>query len=161
QHIELSKDPARLARTQGRVVHLSNFRTNFWSYFRPDGVVASPPFPWFSPPDGRTVRVFPEAHHDNAEPYASVTCVYTFWLALAPLRLAVAARAPGEAPPDDAGVARLRLAIIGSALGSAGPFFHVFITLRYLHDLYPFLLITGALGLQWLLARHDRHAWVR
>jgi hypothetical protein len=159
QHVAMRNDPARLARTQGKVVHLSNLRTNLYNYFRPDGVVAHAPFPWFSPRDGSTARVFPEAHHDNAEPYASVTCVYTFWLALSLLGLFVAAR-PRPAPEDD-GTARLRLAILGSALGALGPFIHVYISLRYLHDLFPLFVITGALGLQWLLARYDERRWVR
>ena len=103
--------------------------------------------------------MFREAHHDNAEQYVSVTCVYTFWLALALLGLGVAAW-PRRAPGDD-GAAPLRLALVGAALGSLGPFLHVYISLRYLHDLFPFLVIAGAFGLQWLLARYDDHRWVR
>jgi len=163
QHVAIRADAARLARTQGKVVHLSNLRTNLYNYLRPDGVVAHAPFPWFAPKEGSTARIFPEAHHDGAEPYASVTCVYTFWLALSLFGLGIAAwpRRTATAPPDEAGVARLRLAIAGSALGSLGPFVHVYITLRYLHDPFPFFVITGALGLQWLLARYDARPWVR
>ena len=37
----------------------------------------------------------------------------------------------------------------------------VYISLRYLHDLFPFLIITGALGLQHLLALQEERRWVR
>jgi hypothetical protein len=162
QHIVIRDDPARLARVQGRVIHPENFRTMFYNYFRPDGIVIKRGFPWFAPRGKDSVHVFPEAHYDNGELYASVPAAYPFWLALALLGLVLAAR-PGASSAAGGGDPRapLRLAIAGSALGSLGPFIHVYLTMRYLHDLFPFLLITAAIGLQWLLARCATDRWAR
>jgi hypothetical protein len=152
RHVAIMKDQARLERTQGRFVHPENLRTTLYNYFRLDGIVARPPFPWFAPRDGKTAHIFPGTHWDNAEPYVSVPCGYTFWFLLSLAGLAAGLSLGRE---------RLRLAIAGSALGCAGPFLGVYISLRYLHDLFPFLIITGALGLQQLLAMQEQRRWVR
>jgi hypothetical protein len=160
-HIAMMKDQARIDRTQGRFVHPENLKTTLYNYFKLDGIVAHAPFPWFSPRAGTTVHVFPGTHWDNAESYVSVTAGYTFWLALSLAGLAAALRKRALPGTADDRRERLRLAIAGSTLGCLGPFMGVYISQRYLHDLFPFLIITGALGLQQLLSLQAERRWVR
>jgi hypothetical protein len=151
------------------------------NYLRLDGVVLARQFPYFFPKLGRTARHYLEAHIDNAEAYVSLTSVYPVWLALSLMGIAAAfgPRSPaarGEAAQGKAArgeTARgetddrrpeLRLALVGAAFGCAGPFVAVYLTLRYLHDLFPFFVVAGAIGLEALIAlaaRRPSSPWVR
>lgn len=159
KHVAIMKDPARLARTQGRFVHPENLRTLLYNYLRPDGVAVRGSFPRFFPRPGPTARQFAEAHLDNAEPYVSLTSVYPVWLGLSLAGLVVAFGPWGRSPEDHR--PELRLALLGAAIGCAGPFIAVYLTLRYLHDLFPFLVVAGATGLEGLLALATRRTWAR
>ena len=159
KHVAIMGDPARLARTQGRFVHPENLPTMLTNYLRPDGVILRTRFPYFSPKPGSSVRQFAGAHLDGAEPYVSLPSAYPLWLLLAGLGLC-AAFAPGREDTNERR-SELRLALLGSAAGCAAPFIAVYLTLRYLHDLFPFFVIAGAVGLEWLLAMAGRRTWVR
>lgn len=158
RHVAIMKDPARLARTQGRFIHPENLRTMLYNYLRPDGVVLAGRFPFFLPKPARSALQYDEAHVDSAEPFVSVTAVYPVWLALSLVGIAAAfwpTANKGDRRPE------LRLALVGAALGCAGPFVAVYLTLRYLHDLFPLFVVAGALGLEALVALAARRVWAR
>ena len=159
KHVAIMRNPPRLARTQGRFVHPENLPTMLYNYLRPDGIVPQARFPWFLPKPGSSVRRFgrgpPRRGRALREPPGGLPAVAVAGGVGRLRRLRPEPRNTHERRSE------LRLAVLGSAAGCAAPFIAVYLTLRYLHDLFPFFVIAGAIGLEWLLAMAGRRTWAR
>ena len=139
------KDPQRMAVTGGKQIHLFNLRTTLLAYLGPAGAQIGPEFPWIymrSMP-----RIFSEARIDVVEPHASLLWCMPALLLLAMIGCremiggSCTATEKGYVPFSSA-----RLPAVGLLSGGGVIFLTVGITQRYLHDLYPFLIVAGAAG---------------
>ena len=159
RHVLLMNDPARLARTDGgHFVQPGNLRTTLYNYLHPGHFDFRPPFPFFFALHEREVRFFPETRLDHREPFFSLTGINTFWCVIAVLGGVLALRPQLVQRPE---LARFRIVLLGAAAGGGALFMVACITQRFLHDLYPLLIVAGAVGLQGFVAlcRHSR--WAR
>jgi hypothetical protein len=132
------KDPQRMAVTGGKQIHLSNLRTTLLAYLGPAGAQIGGEFPWLYM---RVVpRVFPEAKIDVVEPHSSFLACMPALLLLGMVGCRRIIVGSTEA------LRAARLAIAGLLIGGSIIFVTVGITQRYLHDLYPFLIVVAAAG---------------
>jgi hypothetical protein len=141
---QMHANPQRLHRVAGKQVSMANVRSGARAYFSPAAIEFRPTFPWVFAT--RSARVYPEARYDLIEPYAGLP-----------------ASAPAACGLALAGVIgagwllRRRstlwpfVLIVGSIAGGAAPLAADAITFRYLHDMFPFLVVAGAFGLNALL----------
>jgi hypothetical protein len=131
--------PDILARFGGRLLQLGNFRINAAAYLGRCALAGHPTFPWlkFTAP---TILSGGEKHL-GAEPFTGLpSCMPAFCvLAL----LGVAALVRGR----PAGARSAVLPAAGALVGGLPVFFMYYVTHRYLHDLFPFLVLAAALGL--------------
>ncbi|MEK7996613.1 MAG: hypothetical protein AAB403_22655 [Planctomycetota bacterium] len=143
-HIQYS--PERISRVQGSLVHPSYFLPLLASYLT-SHVEFHKSFPWVymgRPSAALAGRV------DIAEPFAglpgsmpgllllSVLGAWQIWFS------------------RDARFRLLRLSSMGALAGGCVLFTTAAISQRYLHDFYPFLILTGVPGLYWLLGGSNR-----
>jgi len=131
------KDPQRMQVTGGKQVHPENLRTGLLAYFGLGSAEVSPQFPWVYMTT--QPRVFPEAAIDVVEPHSSIPLSM-------PALFVLAVMGCGAIVKGDGPVRMLRLPAIALFLGGAIILMTVGITERYLHDLYPLLIITAAAG---------------
>jgi hypothetical protein len=132
------KNPRRMQATGGKQIHFSNVRTTAMAYLGPASVEIGAQFPWAYM--STHPRVFPEASIDVVEPHSSipVSMPALLLLAIVGTRSIVAGR--------DSQLRSLRLPAISLLLGGSIIFLTVGITERYLHDLYPFLILAAGAG---------------
>lgn len=158
-HILLMNEPERLARTDGgHFVQPINLRTILYNYLHPLHFSFHRPFPFFFPLRENQIRLFPETRMDHLESFFSLTGINTFWCVIAVLGLVLALRPQLAQRPE---LARFRIALLGAAAGGGAIFMVACITQRFLHDLYPFLIVAGAVGLQGFIALCRRSRWAR
>lgn len=130
-------DAARLARIGGRFNHLSNIPFNLSVYFSPDRIHLDKRFPWFNltgekPGPGSAAKV------DLIEGYTSATAgepalVILSILGLASVAWRIAAR-------------RALPMMVAALLGGSLALTVAYVAGRYLHDFYPFLVISAIAG---------------
>jgi hypothetical protein len=119
------------------------------AYFRLNGLDLKRKFPWFALYP--RVPVYPEAHFDGQEPMVSLPSGYPFWTVL--MLVGIAALAWPRRPDALAG---LRVPAVGAAVGFVPTMISAGLTLRYLHDFFPFVAIASAVGMQQLLVLQPR-----
>jgi hypothetical protein len=153
-HEETARDPERMARTGGRLMHLSNVRTNLLNFALRFNLEFSPHFPWVFAP--RTAAVFPDAKIDSVEWFGSAIATMPLLCALSVLGIRSLRR-----PLTSSSDATPWIPMLG-ALAGAGALLPVnFISHRYVHDFLPWLVVSGAFGIHTLLtlrSRQIRHA---
>jgi hypothetical protein len=149
-HIQIMDDPDRLARTGGNFFQPLNLRTTLVSYLSPTSISILPAFPWIAGRAPETVKRFPEARLDHVEEFASLSVTNAIWLALALFGTVLIARRASLRPNP---FTRFRPILIGAAVGGSTIFVIACITQRYVHDLFPFFVIAGAVGWQGLILR--------
>jgi hypothetical protein len=142
-HVEISS--ARITRINGSASHIENTLFNFRHYFNPFGISTSSVFPYLKlAPRDWGWRDSPDLHFDRGEPFIPLPDSMPLWvIILTPAGLLGIAR----------GLPALRKRtniVIGTLMGGATIFVFVGITPRYIHDLFPFFLISGTAGLSWL-----------
>jgi hypothetical protein len=142
-------DPYRMKITGGKQIHLGNIQTCFVAYFVRPGVEFRRQFPWIFM-SSRRVFVYRGAAIDVIEGTSTVPASMPWALFLGAIGLAAALHGGSRARRA------MRLPILGLAVGGSVIFVTVGITERYLHDLYPFLVLAAALGVAWLLGRRPR-----
>lgn len=141
-YFQYQQSPGRLALTGGSQFHLCNLATCFIAYFGRIGVCFRPEFPWIM--CGHAV-VYRGAIIDVNGRCSSVPASMPALFVMSCIGSWALIRA------DSLQIKWLRMPAISLGLGGAVIFFTVGICERYLHDLYPFLIITGIVGLNWVL----------
>jgi hypothetical protein len=129
-----------------------------YNYLHPRFVSYRAPFPFIHMRRRDEVTYFPETRMDYQEEWASLTSVNPLWCVLAGLGV-LFTMFPFLV--DRPRLARFRVVTMGAAMGSIPIFIVACITERYLFDVFPFLIVAGAVGLQGVVAAHDRSRWAR
>jgi hypothetical protein len=140
----IGNDQHRLARTKGNFFPVGNFFFNGVHYLNPAGVDSSPVFPYFKlAPKDWGWRDRPGVHFDRGEPFLPVTVAMPLWVLLAIAGLLGVARYKAE-------LHQRIPALVGTLMGGSVIFVLAAIMNRYVHDLFPFLIIAGTAGVVWL-----------
>jgi hypothetical protein len=150
---QMQSNPRRLNRVAGKQVSLANVRSGARAYFSPAAIEWRATFPWVFAT--RSAQVYPEARYDLIEPYASLPAS-----APAACCLALAGFIAAGWLWRCRSIAWPGVLIIGASAGAAAPLAADALTFRYLHDMFPLLVVCGALGLNalLLLPKMARHA---
>lgn len=136
--------PERAARINNSFVHIGNIPFNLSHYFNPLGVSGSSVFPYFKPaPRDWGWRRSADVHFDRGEPFLPLTVSMPVWVLLMFAGLYYMALGHPK-------LCRRTGIVIGTLMGGGTIMVVAGITPRYLHDLFPFLVITGTAGLVWL-----------
>jgi hypothetical protein len=136
------QDPARLARTGGRMFRLGNLPTGLYNYFSPSAALFGERFPWIGP--SPRVRTLPGAALDGVEHFMSLPHVAGALLVLAAIGARRLRSHPELRPP---------LAVAAAlGLGSAALLCFGGLCGRYLYDFYPPLAIAAGAGVAVLRA---------
>jgi len=147
-YFQYQQMPERMLLTGGKQFHLANFRTGFVAYLGRIGVDFGPHFPWLFMRQQATV--YPEARIDINDWSSGLPGSVPALLMMSCLGLWSLIRG------KTVQTRQLRLPIIALGLGGSVIFFTVGICERYLHDLYPFLILTGVVGLNWVISQRRR-----
>jgi hypothetical protein len=157
QPLELTRGgtPERMARIKGSLSSIANLPMTASLYLSPANIKLSPIFPWVSLihiEREQLVARFPAAHIDVCEFFASLpdSMPALFFAALAGTVLA-ARRARYRI---------LRLPLLSGAAGCGVVFLWGWITHRYLHDFFPWLVIGSAIAVAGI-ALVQRARWRR
>jgi hypothetical protein len=124
--------------TGGKQIHIENIPTGLASYFGMRGATFHTSFPWIYM--SRTPSVLGHPAIDVVEQYSSVPISMPALGLLALLGAMLALRGPRES------IRHMRLPITGLMIGGGIILMTVGITERYVHDLYPFLIVAAAAG---------------
>lgn len=137
----VGNDPNRLARTKGNFFPLGNVLFNAEHYLNPLGIDSSPVFPYLKlAPRDWGWRSHPEVRFDRGEPFLPLTVAMPLWILLAVAGLMAVVRCESEQ--------RQRVpALLGMLLGGGVIFVLAAIMNRYVHDLFPFLIVAGTSGI--------------
>jgi len=141
------RNPPYLQQTGGRQIHLENIPTTVATYFGMRGLWLNPLFPW----------VFPsrEAVFIGSPTIMVVEGFSTFLVSMPTLSVLALLGCVPLLRGSSETVRRLRLPSVALLLGGGIMLATVAITERYLHDLYPVLVIVGAVGLERI--ERERH----
>lgn len=140
--------PIRMQITGGKQIHVENIPTTLATYFGVHGVSFDRTFPWVFP--AREASIVGSPAIDVVESFSTYPVSMPALLLLAVAGCAPLVRGSSEM------IRRLRLPALTLLLGGGIIFATVGITERYLHDLYPAMLICAAVGvsrIEW-----ERHA---
>ncbi|HEX5657899.1 MAG TPA: hypothetical protein VFX59_11925 [Polyangiales bacterium] len=157
-HVQFMNNPKRLAITEGKFFQPGNLRTMAYNLLNPAAIRFSHKYPFLFPQHISDVKRFPESKLDWIEGHWSLTGGYPFWclsavvgtlLTLFPW-LAVSER-----------VTRFRIPLFAAFVAASTVFVSSAITQRYLHDMFPFLLLAGAIGVEGLRHAQRDTLWVR
>jgi hypothetical protein len=136
--------PEILEQFGGKLLQLDNVRINAAAYLGRCAIATHPTFPWLK--FAQVTILQGGEKHLGAEPFTSLpSCMPAFCL-LALLGLA------GLVLARPAGARAAVLPAVGALAGGAYLFFMYYVTQRYAHDLFPFLVISAAVGLHWVLS---------
>lgn len=138
------RNPERLERTAGKLMSVANVRSNARSYLSPSRIDLRPTFPWVF--TTHSAHVYPEARLDVIEPHASLPASTPALAALVVASVVGLCRLRPDARGAFAIPAAGALAGFGATLTADA------VTHRYLHDLFPFLALSAALGIHALMA---------
>ncbi len=130
--------PVYLKLTGGRQIHLENIPTTVATYFGFRGLWFDPRFPWLFP--SRDAVVIGSPAIVEIEGFSTFPVSMPALMSLAVVGILALVR------NENSNVRRMRLPVICLFLGGAIMFATVAITERYLHDLYPALVICAAVG---------------
>jgi len=141
--------PERMLLTGGKQFHLANLPTGLAAYFGRIGVDWGPHFPWVFMRQRATL--YPGARIDVNDWSSGIPGTMPALFGMSCIGAWILIRR------TSAQVRQLRLPVLALGLGGSLIFFTVWIYERYLHDLYPFLVLTGIVGLNCVMRlRHPR-----
>jgi hypothetical protein len=150
-------DPHRLEGTNGKVLRAGNIRTGAHAYLAPSNIMITRTFPWITLNIPRYTKVYPEARYSVIEPNAAVTVTSPALVLLAVLGLRAFRSPLGESG------AGATIPLVGALAGGTLMFAADGLTERYVHDLFPFLVLAGAMGVNAVLgmrfASDRRRLW--
>lgn len=135
--------PERLARVKGDLASPHNLPLTLTSYLSPANIRYVRAFPWVEmvePPREQLAARFPSAHLDQVEQFASVTAAMPLLAAGALAGTLLCFRRTRKE------FLALRVAICGSIAGCGLIFFWGLLTYRYLHDMFPWLVLGTAIA---------------
>jgi hypothetical protein len=135
--------PERIQAAGGKAFHLANLRTQFMAYFGRPGIEFHREFPWvYMVPH---LRVYPGAWIDQDEAASSIpgSMPALFALAVAGMVALIVGKTPMEK--------RLRLPAVALSAVAGLSLTCSWFSERYLHDLYPALILCATAGLAWLI----------
>jgi hypothetical protein len=136
--------PEREARTGKNFLQPGNLLFNGKHYLDPTALSRSDVFPYLTlAPKRWGWRTARHVHFDIGEPFVPVTASMMLWVVLS------VAGAVGVLK----GLPRMRIrcpVLVGTLAGGGVIFVLAAITPRYIHDLFPFLVLSGITGLVWL-----------
>jgi len=145
-------DAQRLRNVKGELASLTNLPLTLSTYLSPANFRFTPGFPWVQTMvvSSDALRAsFPSAHFDYCEWFASLPdsmpALFFGGLGGAILCLCAAGKKFRE----------LRTPLLAGAAGCGLVFMWGAIAYRYLHDLFPFLVIGTAIALTWIATRPD------
>jgi hypothetical protein len=155
---DLLLSPAReaaLAANDGNLFGLKFAPTIALQYLRPDAIRFDRLFPWvtFAPP----ARVIGGVTFEDRGFSASLPATATLLVVLAVVGMIAVLRAPRSGSAV-AGLARLRVPLIGAVVGCLGSLSLAWILERYTGDFLPLLVLAGAVGLWRTAALMDRRS---
>jgi hypothetical protein len=130
--------PKRLEATEGKQIHLKNIPTGLATYFGVHGVRLKNKFPWFYMEEEATFIGSPA--NDLIEEFSTVP------ISMPALTLLALIGATALALGSNQILRRARLPAVTLFMGGGIMLATVGITERYLHDLYPALVIAAAAG---------------
>ena len=144
--LNLQFDQQRLQRVKGNIVSVYNLPITLWAYLSPANIRFAGAFPWIFPTTGDPALAsrFPKAHFDTAEPFASLPAALPgFFLgAIAGMVLCLARRHKE--------LREFRAPMCGALAGCALIFAFGYISYRYLHDMFPWLLLGSTVAVAYL-----------
>ena len=150
QPIALNKqyDRERVERVKGDLFSLFNLPITLAAYFSPANIEVDGKFPWvgLTTGDPALAHRFPKAHFDYAEPFASLPA------AMPELLMAAIAGAAVCLARRRQGFRDFRAPMCGALAGGALMLTWGVITYRYLHDMFPFLVLGSAVAVAYLPA---------
>lgn len=161
KHVTYARDPARLAVVQGGLFRAANVPCTVASYLSPRSIQSYPAYPWrlpaygWNPPEPLPPGLPPScagAALENIEPFYAL-----YYGAPALVLLAVFGWLASGGPA--AGRRAILGPAIGALAGAAPVFLFATLTYRYEHDLFPFLVLGGAVGLGALAAASPERRW--
>ncbi|HJW27320.1 MAG TPA: hypothetical protein VJ576_20685 [Rhodocyclaceae bacterium] len=162
KHVTYARDPARLAVVRDGLFRAANVPCTVASYLSPGSIQSYPAYPWrlpaygWNPPEPLPPGLPSScagAALENIEPFYAL-----YYGAPALVLLAVFGwLAPGG--PAAAGRRAIRGPAVGALAGAAPVFLFATLTYRYEHDLFPFLVLGGAVGLGALAAAPPERRW--
>jgi hypothetical protein len=151
QPIELNQEytPERVAHAKGELASLTNLPLTFFAYLAPSHISFKPRFPWIFAvllDEGDLTKRFPNSHFDKTDVIAALPwCVPEFLFgAAAAMVLTLSKR--GSA------LRAWRAPLSGALAGCSLIFCWGFLTQRYFHDMFPWLVIGGVGALAWSIA---------
>ena len=148
QPIALNKqfDRERVQRVKGNLFSPYNVPLTLSTYFAPSNIEFAGTFPWFflTMGDPWLASRFPEAHFDTTEPFASLPAAMPelLFAAIAGTALCLARRRKE--------FREYRAPVFGSLAGCALIFTFGYISYRYLHDMFPWLVLGAAMAVAYL-----------
>lgn len=131
---------AALAANDGTLSGPQFFTTSFMAYLRPDGIRFTDYFPWITLP-ASPAKAYNGAFVDQAYRTGSVTGFMWLFMLLMVLAVVVAFW-----PRLKTVVARLRIPLIASVLGTGGVMTYGYYSTRYASDFVPAMVLGGAIG---------------
>ena len=143
KHIQFIQNPERIKRTDGKILSPRNVPTTFYNYFSPDKISFRKSFPWVQMTTDATV--FSAARLDAVETFSSLpaSTPALFLLTMFGLYFGFSM--------SHSIIKNMRLIIIASFIGGTVTLNVAGVTQRYLHDFYPFLMFSGAVGIVGIL----------
>jgi len=150
QPIAMNKqyDRERVERVKGDLFSFYNLPLTVGAYFSPANIEINGTFPWafLATGDPKLAASFPKAHFDYAEPFSSLPA------AMPELLLAAMAGAALALARRRRELRDLRAPMCGAIAGCGLMLTWGVITYRYLHDMFPFLVLGSAVAVAWLPA---------
>jgi hypothetical protein len=151
-NLEYSKE--RIAGLKGEIVSAANLPPTLYVYLNPTHIAFTREFPWVvavAMNRRKLVELFPSAHLDIAADVVGLPAAMPelFFGALAGTILVLGRWG--------ARLRTLRAPLCGAMAGCVVMFLFGFMTIRYLHDLFPWLVIGTAGALAWLLTDGPAH----
>jgi hypothetical protein len=144
--LNLQFDQPRLERVKGNIVSAYNLPITLWAYLAPANIRFAGAFPWvfLTVGDPALASRFPKAHFDTTEPFASLPAAMPelFLGAIAGLALCLSRRRKE--------LREFRAPMCGALAGCGLIFMFGYISYRYLHDMFPWLLLGSAVAVAYL-----------
>ena len=144
--LNLQFDQQRLQRVKGNIVSAYNLPITLRAYLSPANIRFAGAFPWIflATGDAALASRFPKAHFDTAEPFASLPAAMPglFLGAIAGMVLCLSRRRTE--------LREVRAPMCGALAGCALIFAFGYISYRYLHDMFPWLLLGSAVAVAYL-----------
>jgi hypothetical protein len=144
--LNIQFDQQRLERVKGNIVSAYNLPITLRAYLSPANIRFAGAFPWIFPTTGDAALAsrFPKAHFDTAEPFASLPAAMPelFLGAIAGMVLCLSRRRTE--------LREFRAPMCGALAGCALIFAFGYISYRYLHDMFPWLLLGSAVAVAYL-----------